>query len=149
MNKEQRIKAWFNSLTPEQKRDFDELLTDFDTFTQFAQARRGNGRNFLNALFFEFECITKMNQQDLIREDRKPITVMARCLFARWLKMNTLMTLEEVGNVIDRDHATIIHYVKRCHPRYVKKSNIYNQWYMRLDEKGNQLLKQYQIKEEQ
>lgn len=70
---------------------------------------------------------------DLTQKSRKRYIVEGRMMYAKLMKRHTNVTLSDIGSVIGKDHATIIHYLKNFH--YVKKvdQNFSNKFEMMSD----------------
>jgi len=58
---------------------------------------------------------------DISVKSRKRNIVEARMMYAKLMKVYTNMSLTDIGLLINKDHATIIHYLKNF--RYIKKQD--------------------------
>jgi hypothetical protein len=60
---------------------------------------------------------------DLTQKSRKRYIVEGRMMYAKLMKRYTNVSLSDIGRAIDKDHATIIHYIKNF--SYLKKADIH------------------------
>jgi hypothetical protein len=60
---------------------------------------------------------------DLKQKSRKRHIVEGRMMYAKLMKRYTNISLSDIGRAIDKDHATIIHYLKNF--SYLKKADIH------------------------
>ena len=57
--------------------------------------------------------LTNVTKEEIRAKTRKRQPVFARQLLSYYLRKNTRMSLHQIGETIDRDHATIIHSVNK------------------------------------
>jgi len=68
-----------------------------------------------------FEFINDFFGFDISIKSRKRNIVEARMMYAKLMKVYTNTSLTDIGLLINKDHATIIHYLKNF--RYIKKQD--------------------------
>lgn len=68
-----------------------------------------------------FEFINDFFGFDISIKSRKRNIVEARMMYAKLMKVYTNASLTDIGLLINKDHATIIHYLKNF--RYIKKQD--------------------------
>jgi len=64
-------------------------------------------------LFQEIEKFTGITKAELQSKTRLREVVDARIMYAYIMKSKTLLTLLKIGQQINRDHSTVIHYLRQ------------------------------------
>lgn len=138
-------KRFYNSLNREQKLAFESIISDLEIVQELREEIRTRQKDIIDKIMIEFEAITKLKRKDLISRSRKAELVMMRTCLSVWLHTYTGLSIEAIGEVIGRDHSTVVHYKNVVHPMYKRTSGLYRMTYSRLHEAGIKIIRQTEI----
>lgn len=146
-------KRFYNSLNREQRLAFEFILSDVQLVQELREEIRTRQKDIVDKIIVEFERITKIPFNQMKSRSRKAELVMMRTCLSVWLYTYTGLSVHAIGEVIGRDHSTVVHYKLHTHPDFKKNSGLYRMTYSRLHEAGIKIIRQTeienQIKEEQ
>lgn len=78
----------------------------------------------LNKILDEICLVLDVDKGDVYGKSRKREVVEVRVIYSKLAKQNTYFSLEDIGDIINRDHATIIYYV-RTHDNLINRDEKY------------------------
>ena len=138
-------KRFYNSLNREQRLAFELIISDIELVQELREEIRTRQKYIVDKIIIEFERITKLNRKQLVSRSRKAELVMMRTCLSVWLHTYTGLSVESIGQVIGRDHSTVVHYKNIVHPNYKKSSGLYRMTYAKLHEAGIKIIRQTEI----
>lgn len=75
--------------------------------------------------------INKIFQCDIMASNRKQNNVDGRIAFSQFMRINSDLSLQKIGNEINKDHSTIIHHLK-THIQLMRFNKEYREKYKQI-----------------